>query len=58
MSATSTSAEAAQSGDLGYSYGTYVVTAPAAQHGAYVRTWTRDARGTWFVAADVAQPSR
>jgi ketosteroid isomerase-like protein len=58
MSAVSTAAEAAQSGDLGYSYGTYAVAAPSAQHGAYVRTWTRDASGTWFVAADVAQPSR
>jgi ketosteroid isomerase-like protein len=58
MSAVSSEAEAAQSGDLGYSYGTYAVTAPAAQHGAYVRTWTRDAGGAWFVAADVAQPAR
>ena len=58
MSAVATAAEAAQSGDLGYTYGTYAVTAPAAQHGAYVRAWTRDASGAWFVAADVAQPAR
>jgi ketosteroid isomerase-like protein len=57
MSAVSTAAEAAASGDLGYSYGTYAVTAPASQKGAYVRVWTRDASGTWFVVADVAQPS-
>ena len=58
MSAKSTTAESAQSGDLGFSYGTYAIAAPAARHGAYVRVWTRDATGAWFVVADVAQPAR
>lgn len=58
MSAESTTAESAQSGDLGFSYGTYAIAAPAARHGAYVRVWTRDATGAWFVVADVAQPAR
>jgi ketosteroid isomerase-like protein len=58
MSAASTAAEAAASGDLGYSYGTYTVTTPVSQKGAYVRVWTRDISGAWFVVADVAQPSR
>jgi ketosteroid isomerase-like protein len=58
MSARFTSAESARSADMGYSYGTYSVTAPAAETGAYLRVWTRDARGTWFVVADVTQPSR
>jgi ketosteroid isomerase-like protein len=58
MAALSTSAEAAQSGDVGYTYGMYTIEAPTPARGAYVRVWTRDARGAWFVAADVAQPSR
>jgi ketosteroid isomerase-like protein len=58
MRAVSTAVEAAQSGDLGYSYGTYTIDAPTVAGGAYVRVWTRNARGEWLVVADVAQPSR
>jgi ketosteroid isomerase-like protein len=58
MSAVSTAAEAASSGDLGYTYGTYEVQGVAAQKGAYLRVWTRDAGGAWFVVADVTQPAR
>ena len=56
MSASSTAAEAAKSGEIGYSYGTY--EAASAEKGAYVRIWTRDATGRWFVMADVTQPAR
>jgi ketosteroid isomerase-like protein len=41
-------AEAAQSGDLGYTWGTW-------QKGFYVRVWTRGADGAWKVVLDVVQ---
>ena len=53
MKATAAAAEAASSGDLGYTYGTFEV--PPAKPGAYVRVWQRDAAGKWFVVADVTQ---
>jgi ketosteroid isomerase-like protein len=58
MTATSTTAEAATSADWGYSYGLYDLKAETPQSGAYLRIWNRDASGTWWIAADVAQPSR
>lgn len=58
MSAVTGTADSARSGDLGYSYGTYQVSAPQAQSGAYVRVWQRDAAGKWLVVADVTQPTR
>jgi ketosteroid isomerase-like protein len=58
MSAVSTSAEAAQSGEIGYSYGLYEVKGGTPEKGAYLRVWTRDTAGTWFVVADVTQPTR
>jgi len=60
-------AEAARSGDLGYTWGTYSiaprrVTAAAgaaktldAQVGFYVRVWVRERNGQWKVAVDVLQ---
>jgi ketosteroid isomerase-like protein len=57
LTVTSTAAESSASGDLGYSYGKYEVKTPRAESGAYVRIWTRDAAGRWFVVADVTQPS-
>ena len=45
MTASTGAADAARSGDLGYSYGTYDVKAAKPQHGAYVRVWQRDASG-------------
>jgi len=57
LSAVTTSAESAASGDLGYSYGKYDATAPKPQSGAYVRIWLRDAAARWVVVADVRQPS-
>src|SRR6266542_1544926 len=55
MTAVTGAAESALSGDLGYSYGRFEVTAPVAKSGAYVRVWQRDANGKWFVVADVTQ---
>ena len=55
MTATTGAAESARSGDLGYSYGRFEVTAPVAKSGAYVRVWQRDAGGKWLVVADVTQ---
>lgn len=51
-------AEAAASGDLGYTWGKYNVTPTdrAAYTGYYVRVWTRDAQGKWTVVAEVATP--
>ena len=57
LSATSTAAEASAAGDLGYAYGKYDVKTPRTESGAYIRIWTRDAAGRWFVVADVTQPS-
>jgi ketosteroid isomerase-like protein len=56
LSASSTAAESSVAGDLGYSYGKYEETSAKPQTGAYVRIWTRDAAGRWFVVADVTQP--
>jgi ketosteroid isomerase-like protein len=58
MTASSGAADSARSGDLGYSYGTYQVSAPTAQSGACVRVWQRDGSGKWIVVADVTQPVR
>ena len=55
-SGESTFAEAALSGDLGYTYGSYVMKSDAADHGFYVRIWTRGRDGVWRVALDVLQP--
>ena len=55
MTASTGAADAARSADLGYSYGTYQVSGTKPENGAYVRVWTRDAAGKWFVVADVTQ---
>jgi len=57
LSAASTAAESSAAGDLGYSYGKYEVQSPQPGSGAYVRIWTRNAAGRWFVVADVTQPT-
>jgi ketosteroid isomerase-like protein len=49
-------AEIALSGDLGYTYGSYVMKDDPAHHGFYVRVWTRGRDGVWRVALDVFQP--
>jgi hypothetical protein len=57
MSGSTGSGDAAKSGDLGYTYGTYEVKSPAPERGAYVRVWQRDRSGKWLLVADVAQKS-
>lgn len=53
-------AEAARSGDLGYTWGTYrlapVGRGGKVEEGFYVRTWVRERNGQWKLAADVTQP--
>jgi ketosteroid isomerase-like protein len=58
FTATTTTGEAAASGDLGYVYGKYEFAGAAGQHGAYVRVWSRDGKGEWRLAADVTAPVR
>ena len=45
-------ARAVDSGDLGYSYGTYTAAA-GAKPGPYLRVWQRTAAGRWLIVADV-----
>lgn len=63
-SGTMTAAEAAASGELGYSYGVYTTnhavvgpTFRSGERGAYVRVWARDAGGRWLIVADVNDPA-
>jgi ketosteroid isomerase-like protein len=52
-------AEAAQSGDLGYTWGTYALPARGkapGEHGFYTRVWVRERNGQWTIAADITQP--
>lgn len=52
-------ADVADSGDLGYTKGSYEQPAGAdtkAESGYYLRVWSRDARGAWWVVLDVTQP--
>jgi ketosteroid isomerase-like protein len=56
--ATTGVAEAAASGDFGFSYGTFDVREPAPLKGAYLRLWNRDRAGRWWLMVDVAQPVR
>ena len=51
-------AEAARSGDLGYTWGSYSL-GPAqkpTQKGFYIRIWQRERNGQWNVVMDVLQP--
>src|SRR5262249_38331985 len=52
--------ESARSGDLGYTWGTYIVTKQARgkvpDHGFYVRVWVREKNGQWKLALDALQP--
>ena len=45
-----TASFASQAGDLGYTYGTYEASE---EKGAYVRIWTRDRSGRWWIVAEV-----
>jgi ketosteroid isomerase-like protein len=57
-SADSRFAEAARSGDLGYTWGTYAIgpRQRPTQQGFYVRIWVRERNGQWKIAMDVLQP--
>ncbi|OFW07486.1 MAG: hypothetical protein A3H96_07040 [Acidobacteria bacterium RIFCSPLOWO2_02_FULL_67_36] len=52
MPAITGNGDAAESGDLGYSYGTYTAAA-GAKPGPYLRVWQRTAAGRWLIVADV-----
>jgi ketosteroid isomerase-like protein len=54
--ATTNAFEAARSGDFGYTHGRFEVTGDNATKGVYVRLWSRDADGRWWLIADIAQP--
>ena len=56
MTGESLNAEAARSGDLGFTYGRYTLTGDPAERGHYVRIWTRNRSGQWKLALDVNAP--
>ncbi len=51
-------AEAARSGDLGYTWGSYTVgpVQKPSQRGFYIRVWQRERNRQWTVALDALQP--
>jgi ketosteroid isomerase-like protein len=54
-------ADVSQSGDLGYTYGSYESKAAksqdaATEKGYYARVWKKDQAGTWKLVADIAKP--
>jgi ketosteroid isomerase-like protein len=57
-SADSRYSEAARSGDLGYTWGTYTTASKSSPgpRGFYVRIWVRERNGQWKLALDVLQP--
>ncbi len=50
LTARTTSSGASRAGDMGYTYGTYETSG---EKGAYVRIWTRDGAGRWWIVAEV-----
>jgi ketosteroid isomerase-like protein len=54
-----TKVEAAKSGEIGYSYGTYEITfkdakgKPMSDRGKYLEVWKKQSDGTWKCAADM-----
>jgi ketosteroid isomerase-like protein len=54
--------EVAESGDLGYTIGTYEMTASADEgartfRGSYLTVWRRNENGVWKVEADIGNPA-
>jgi ketosteroid isomerase-like protein len=47
--------EAARSGDLGYTWGTYASLVDPSDRGVYVRIWVRERDGQWHVALDALE---
>jgi ketosteroid isomerase-like protein len=60
MTAVPIKSETAASRDLGYTWGSFTMTAADAKDskGYYVRVWTRRADGVWQLVADITDPSR
>jgi ketosteroid isomerase-like protein len=58
ITAETGSAEASRAGDVGYSYGVYQKPGDKPETGPYVRVWSRDESGRWWLMADVAHPVR
>jgi ketosteroid isomerase-like protein len=57
--ADSRHAEAARSGDLGFTWGTYIIPPRGntpREEGFYARVWVRERAGQWKIAADITQP--
>jgi ketosteroid isomerase-like protein len=54
--ASAVGVEASAAGDFGYTHGRFTISAPKPLTGVYVRLWSRDASGRWWLVADVAQP--
>jgi ketosteroid isomerase-like protein len=55
-------AEVAEGGDLGYTIGTYQMTASGSDglqnfSGSYLTVWRRNANGVWKVEADIGSPA-
>lgn len=50
-----TRVESSQSGDLGFSYGTYTLAGTTPESGMYLRIWQRDAAGAWRLSVDLAR---
>jgi ketosteroid isomerase-like protein len=51
-------AATARSADVGYSYGTYESSSGKPESGPYLRVWSRDDAGRWWLMAEVAHPTR
>jgi ketosteroid isomerase-like protein len=51
-------ASSSAAGDFGFTHGTFETRAPTAVKGVYVRLWSRDAAGTWWLVVDVAQNTK
>lgn len=49
-------AEVAQSGDLGYAYGSYELDGDPPAAGYFARVWKRDAAGEWRIVMDTVSP--
>jgi ketosteroid isomerase-like protein len=54
--ATNAATEASAAADFGYSYGNFETKGAKPASGVYVRLWSRDAAGRWWLMVDVAQP--
>ena len=55
ITAVTGAAEAARSGDFGYSYGTFT-TKESPRKGSYIRLWSRTMEGQWLIVVDVLTP--